>query len=208
MLKALVVDDHPFIRTTVKILLEQENIEVIAEASNGADAVQLAREFDPDLIILDISLPKLDGLEVLARLSSFQLRSKILILTSYSAEFYLERCINAGAVGFVSKANDLNDLTKGVKMVMSGYTFFPHLNNSSVRRIDGRISDLELIKSLTDREMLVLQMLAQGFNNIEIGESMFLSNKTISAYKTRLLEKLQAKSVVALADFVKRNNLI
>jgi len=208
MLKAIVVDDHPFIRSSVKMLLKQEHFEVVAEADNGADAVQLAREHAPDLIILDIAMPKLDGLEVISRISALGLPSKILVLTSQSALFYSMRCMKAGAAGYISKTNDLDELIKAIKAVMDGYTFFPNLATSSVRRSDVDATDLELIQSLSDRELTILQQLSNGLSNKEIGDAMLLSNKTVSTYKTRLIEKLKVKSVVYLADFAKRNNLV
>ncbi|WLH37541.1 response regulator transcription factor [Pseudomonas sp. FP2196] len=208
MLKAIVVDDHPFIRSSVKMLLKQEQFEVVAEADNGADAVQLAREHAPDLIILDIAMPKLDGLEVISRISALGLSSKVLVLTSQSALFYSMRCMKAGAAGYISKTNDLDELIKAIKAVMDGYTFFPNLATSSVRRSDVDANDLELIQSLSDRELAILQQLSNGLSNKEIGEAMLLSNKTVSTYKTRLIEKLKVKSVVYLADFAKRNNLV
>ncbi len=208
MFKALVVDDHPFIRSSVKMLLQQEHFDVVAEADNGADAVQMAREFEPDLIVLDIAMPKLDGLEVITRLCALGLKCKILVLTSQSPLFYSMRCMKAGAAGYISKTNDLDELIKAIKAVMGGYTFFPNLAGSSVRRSDVEATDLELIQSLSDRELTILQRLSQGLSNKEIGDSMLLSNKTVSTYKTRLIEKLNVKSVVYLADFAKRNNLV
>ncbi|MHC8318555.1 response regulator [Pseudomonas sp. LB3P31] len=208
MVKAMVVDDHPFIRASVTMLLQQENIEVIAEADNGADAVQRAREHAPDLIVLDIAMPRLDGLQVITRIVTQQPRCKIVVLTSQSALFYAMRCMKAGAAGFISKTDDLGELIKAIKAVLSDYTFFPNLASSSVRRSDAQASDLELIQSLSDRELTILQQLSTGMSNKEIGEAMLLSSKTISTYKTRLIEKLNVKSVVYLADFAKRNQLI
>ncbi len=208
MFKALVVDDHPFIRSSVKMLLKQQGFEVVAEADNGADAVQLAREHEPELIVLDIAMPKLDGLEVIARICALGLPCKILVLTSQSPLFYSMRCMKAGAAGYISKTNDLDELVKAIEAVMSGYTFFPNLAHSSVRRSDAETTDLELIQTLSDRELTILQQLSQGLSNKEIGDAMLLSNKTISTYKTRLIEKLKVKSVVYLADFAKRNNLL
>ncbi|OPA96930.1 DNA-binding response regulator [Pseudomonas fluorescens] len=208
MFKALVVDDHPFIRSSVKMLLKQEGFEVVAEADNGAEAIQMAREHEPDLIVLDISMPKLDGLEVIARICALRLSCKILVLTSQSPLFYSMRCMKAGAAGYISKTNDLDELVKAIKAVMGGYTFFPNLANSSVRRSDAGATDLELIQALSDRELTILQQLSQGLTNKQIADAMLLSNKTISTYKTRIIEKLNVKSVVYLADFAKRNNLV
>ncbi|UWF47487.1 response regulator transcription factor [Pseudomonas sp. N3-W] len=208
MHRALVVDDHPFIRATVKLLLEHERFEVVAEADNGADAVQLARKHDPELILLDIAMPSLDGLEVLSRISALKLSSKILVLTSQSAAFYAMRCMKAGAAGYISKTDELGELSKAIKALMAGYTFFPNLAGNSVRRIDIDSTELEMIRGLSDRELTILQQLARGLSNKEIGDAMLLSNKTVSTYKTRLIEKLNVKSVVYLADFAKRNSLI
>lgn len=208
MFKAMVVDDHPFIRSSVKMLLKQENFEVVAEADNGADALQLAREYAPDLIVLDIGMPKLDGLEVIRRITALNLKSKILVLTSQSANSYAMRCMQAGAAGYISKTDDMGELVKAIKAIMEGYTFFPELATSSVRRSDVEATDLELIQSLSDRELMILQQLSNGLSNKEIGEAMLLSSKTVSTYKTRLIDKLKVKSVVYLADFAKRNNLI
>lgn len=208
MHKALVVDDHPFIRAAVKMLLQEDSFEVVAEADNGTDAVQLARKHLPEIIILDIAMPRMDGLEVIRRVSTECLAQKIVVLTSQPPNYYSVRCMKAGAAGYVSKTGDLDELSKAVKAVMSGYTYFPNLALGSVRRSDTLASESALLERLSDRELVVLQQLARGFSNKEIGEAMLLSNKTISTYKTRLVEKLNVKSLVDLADFAKRHGLV
>lgn len=208
MFKALVVDDHPFIRASVKTLLEAERFEIVAEADNGVDALHFAREYVPDLILLDISMPLLDGLDVISRIVNSGLPCKILVLTSLEASFYAWRCMNAGASGYVSKTGRLEELTRAIKAIMDGYSYFPVLVNSSVRAVDNQVNEPDLIRNLSNRELTILQQLARGFSNKEIGDAMLLSNKTISTYKTRLIEKLNVKSVVYLADFAKRNNLL
>ncbi|QHD07256.1 response regulator transcription factor [Pseudomonas sp. R76] len=208
MLKAIIVDDHPFIRSSVKMILQQENYEVVAQAGNGADAVQLAREHEPDLILLDISMPGVDGLDALNRISNLKLATKVLVLTSLSPVFYSLRCMKAGAAGYVSKADDLCELIKAINAIKSGYTFFPDLTVNSVRRDDVQASEAVLIQSLSDRELSIFKQLAQGLSNKQIGESMLLSNKTISTYKARLIEKLNITSLIHLAALAKRNDVI
>jgi len=208
MPKALVVDDHYFIRSAVKTMLEQEDFQVIGEADNGADAVQLTREHAPDLIILDISMPKLDGLEVISRIRGLHPNTRILVLTSQPAALFATRCMKAGAAGYVSKTDDLSEVLRAVKAVMGGFMYYPNINNASVRATDVAATDLDLIKSLSDRELVVLQHLAWGSSNKEIGELLLISSKTVSTYKTRLIQKLNVKSVVYLAEFAKRNQLI
>ncbi|ROM93891.1 response regulator transcription factor [Pseudomonas brassicacearum] len=208
MKKAMIVDDHPFIRSAVKMVLKQEQYEVVAEADNGADAVQLAREHLPDLILLDIAMPGVDGLDALSRISSLGLAVKILVLTSLSPDFYSLRCMKAGAAGYVSKADDSCELINAINAIKSGYTFFPDLTVNSVRRDDVHASERELIQNLSNRELTILQQLAKGLSNKQIGEDMLLSNKTISTYKARLIEKLNMSSLVHLSELAKRNHLI
>ena len=207
-MKVLIADDHSLIRSAMKILLENQGYEVVAEATNGADAVQLARLHHVDLMVLDITMPGLDGLEVINRVRASGLNTRILVLTSQSPLFYSQRCMKAGAAGFITKSQDLTELLRAIKVIMDGYTFFPYLAASSVRNSDSTMSDIELIQQLSARELYILQQLARGLSNKKIAEDMILSSKTISTYKARLIEKLNIKSVVYLADFAKRNDLI
>lgn len=208
MSSALVVDDHPFIRASVKMLLAHEGFSVIAEAGDGAAAIQCVREQPPDLVVLELTVPKLDGLELIARITDLKGPSRVLVLTSQPALFYCARCIKAGAAGFVSKSNELDELVNAVRAVMDGYTYFPDLASSTVRRSDLQRTDYERVQRLSDRELSILQQLSLGMTNKQIGDAMLISNKTVSTYKTRLIEKLNVKSVVYLADFAKRNNLV
>lgn len=123
-MRVLIADDHPLIRSAMKLLLESDGHEVVAEADNGADAVQLARKHNVDLIILDITMPGLDGLEVINRIRASEVKSRILVVTSQSPLFYSQRSMKAGAAGFITKGQDLTELMRAVKVIMDGYTFF------------------------------------------------------------------------------------
>lgn len=204
MKRVIIVDDHPVIRFAVKMLLERSGMTVIAETDNGVDALQKTRELEPDLVLLDIGLPKIDGFQVLQRLRALNLRLKILILTSQESAHFALRCHQAGADGFVTKTDDLSELMDTIKMVLRNYTFFPRMDNGPVDRQD----DGQKISGLSDRELSVLIMIAKGMTNKRIGEDLVLSEKTISTYKHRLKLKLNAQSVVELIDFARRNNLV
>lgn len=206
MHSVLIVDDHPVIRFAVRALLEKNGMRVVGEADNGIDAVQLVRELTPQVVILDIGIPKLDGFNVITRIKTLNVRSEILILTSQPADSVCRRCIQLGARGFVNKEEGMDNLITAIKAVDSGYTFFPPLACDTVNPAE-QLTELMQIQSLTDRELTVLQHLAQGYSNKQISEMLFLSNKTISTYKTRLLQKLNATSLVDLAEFAKRNAL-
>lgn len=208
MPKVLVVDDHPFIRASVCMQLCQDQLEVVAQADNGVDAVRLAREHSPDIVILDLLIPGLDGMEVIHRIIGMERPSKVLVLTSQPAESYSLRCMKAGASGFVSKTDDLLALSKAVVAVLSGYTFFPEVALSTVNRRELQDDEAQCIARLSDRELVILQQLAKGMSNKAIGEAMLLSNKTISTYKARLIDKLKVASLIDLADLARRNGVI
>ena len=208
MYTALIADDHPFIRASVRFTLERAYCQVIGETDNGVDAVRLVRDREPDILVLDIGMPGLDGLEVIGRIRHMALRTRVVVLTSQSSEHFSLRCKKGGAKGFVSKLDDLSDLGKAVAAVMSGYTYFPDVGMSSVCALEDNLSEADCLALLTDREMLVLQQLARGLSNKAIGDGMLLSNKTISTYKQRLLNKLRACSLVDLADIARRHHLI
>ncbi|HCE7150478.1 TPA: response regulator transcription factor [Pseudomonas aeruginosa] len=191
----------------MKMLLEAEGHQIVGDTDNGVDAISLGRELKPDLVILDIGIPRLDGLEVISRLMVLALPLKILVLTGQSASLFALRSMQAGAAGFVCKQGGLAELVTAVNAVASGYSYFP---SSAMRPVQqGAYSDdVELLGRLSDREVSVLQYLSQGYSNKQISEQMFISNKTVSTYKARLLLKLNAGSLVDLIEFAKRNTLI
>ncbi|WP_134584866.1 response regulator transcription factor [Pseudomonas aeruginosa] len=207
MSRILIVDDNPVIRMAMKMLLEAEGHQIVGDTDNGVDAISLGRELKPDLVILDIGIPRLDGLEVISRLMVLALPLKILVLTGQSASLFALRSMQAGAAGFVCKQGGLAELVTAVNAVASGYSYFP---SSAMRPVQqGAYSDdVELLGRLSDREVSVLQYLSQGYSNKQISEQMFISNKTVSTYKARLLLKLNAGSLVDLIEFAKRNTLI
>ncbi|MFJ7883532.1 response regulator [Pseudomonas sp. NPDC096917] len=208
MKKALIVDDHPFIRRIVRSVLEQSNFQIAAETDNGATALDLARSHLPHLIVLDLSMPKLDGLEVLKRLHILGLPIKVLVLTSKGAPFFADRCIRAGAIGFIEKTEDVDALSKAINVVMSGQIYLADIKVDLPSARNENLTDGELIHTLSDRELHTLQYLVAGMSNKKISEVMLLSEKTVSTYKARVMNKLNIKSVVYLAEFAKRNKLI
>ena len=208
MSSVFIVDDHPVIRLAIRMLLEHEGYEIVGETDNGVDAMQMVRECVPDLIILDISIPKLDGLEVLARFNAMNSTLKTLVLTAQSPTLFAMRCMQSGAAGYVCKQEELSELVSAIKAVFSGYNYFPSQALTPERHEDGDCSEIELFKLVNDRELMVLQLFAQGKTNKEIAKGMFLSNKTVSTYKKRLMQKLKANSLVDLIELAKRNSLV
>lgn len=203
-----IVDDHPVIRFGMRKVLEEAGYRVVGETDNGADAMQMIRDADPDLLLLDIQMPRLDGLELLARLRATSQQLKTLMLTVQPPEHFTRRCISLGASGYVSKQEDTTELLSAIKAILSGYNYFPRqvVNLTCVNAHHPQ--EMERFKLVNDRELMVLQLFAQGRTNHEIAESMFLSNKTVSTYKKRLMQKLQIESPIDLIDLAKRHSLV
>ncbi|MDQ8033320.1 MAG: response regulator transcription factor [Bordetella sp.] len=203
----LIIDDHPVTTFAVRMLLEQDGLDVVGEAGNGIEGVRMARQLSPEIAIVDLDLPRLDGLEVVLRLGGLPCPPRTLVLTAHAPEVFARRSLGAGAAGFVSKRDGLADVLNAVHALINGYSYFPE---STIARTRGGApdSDLALLAQLSNRELAVLKHLAVGRSNKEIADAMFLSNKTISTYKTRLCRKLGAQSLVELLDFVQRTRLV
>lgn len=206
MKSALIADDHPVVRAAVTMVLKQEGFKRIYEVSNGNEVMSMLREHLPDLLVLDLVMPSLDGLEVLERIKTSDLTCRVLTFTSLDPLFFQERCMRAGALAYVAKTNHLSQLHKAVQAVMAGYTYFARLPSVSLDNLQR--SEKQMIDSLSNRELTILQQLARGMSNKAIAEAMHLSHKTVSTYKTRLIEKLRVSSAVHLRDFAQRNHLI
>ncbi|MFF7710177.1 response regulator [Pseudomonas sp. NPDC007930] len=203
-----IIDDHPVVRLAVRMLLETEGYVVLGESDNGVDGMQQVRDSQPDLLILDISIPRLDGLELLARYQHMGSGPRILVLTGQSPTLFAARCMQSGACGFVRKGEDLSELLSAVRAALSGYHYFPRQALDTLANPAAQRSDLARVQEINDRELMVLQLYAQGRSNKEIAQSMFLSNKTVSTYKKRLMDKLGMGSVADLIGLAKRVGLV
>lgn len=205
----IIVDDHPLIRLAIRSILEPHHHKIIAEADNGADAVQLVRKHLPDLLILDLGIPKLDGFSVIAHIKSAGLQVKTLVLTSSDSKNFALRCLQAGAAGFICKTENLHELASAVKAILAGYSYFPEDTINILQQNTSAASqESVLISRLTDREITVLKMLATGLNNQQIAETLLISHKTVSTYKVRLLKRFNISNLVALAELAKRNAVV
>lgn len=199
MRKAIIVDDHPFILATVRMLVMNAGFEVVAECDNGVDAVHQCEQYQPDLLVLDLAIPDLDGLEVIRQLKERKNNCKIVVLTSQNSEQFTLRCMQAGAAGYVSKKDNLSMLSETINTVMSGYSLFPQLSQDSSE--NGGMTEIEQrLARLSNRERVVMKYLINGMSNKHIAEELSLSEKTISTYKTRIYEKMNVSSVMALAQ--------
>jgi two-component system response regulator EvgA len=202
----IIVDDHPIVRSAVKVLLEDNGYHVVAESSDGFDALEKIRDLEPDYLLLDIGIGSLDGLSVLQRLSADKSGIKTLIFTSHLASTYAVRCMHAGAQGFINKSANLKEILKGLSALTDGYLYFPKEILTSHRE-SHNASDAPL-RGMTNKEVIVLQLLAKGFKNLEIASQMNLSSKTVSGHKVNILRKLGVRTTIELARIAAELGLV
>ncbi|WP_060512895.1 response regulator transcription factor [Pseudomonas sp. NBRC 111124] len=203
MTTVLIVDDHAIVRFSLRILLERERFRIVGEVDNGSEVAQKVRDLRPDVVVLDIGLPGLDGMEVIKRLQQQEPAPKIMVLTGQATDLYVRRCLDAGIGAFVTKGEDLEAVVFALKALIKGYSTFPQMSvNSNTLE-----SEPDRLSSLSNREMEVLRRLSRGENNKNIGACMNLSAKTISTYRGRIMEKLKTESLVEMVDLAKRNHV-
>lgn len=207
MSKILIVDDHPAIRMAVKMLLEQDGYHVLAEVDNGVDAISAAKINRPDIVVLDIGIPKLDGIEVIKRLKLLDIGTRILVLSAQSTHHIMVRCLQAGAEGFLSKLDDLSLLKDAIAKIEKKLLYYPREVIAGARHAH-TVDREDLLSSLSSREMSVLLQICQGHANKQIAQSMLLSEKTVSTYKTRLMKKLNITNIVDLISLARRQKLL
>ena len=209
MIRLLVVDDHTMVRAGLCRLLDSEpDMQVLAQAGSGREAVQRCREHKPDVVVLDYSLPDVDGLETTRQIVALELGVRVLILTMYANEEYATRVIRAGASGFIVKVASTDELLAAVrKVAQKGVYVSPSIMEKMVGRI-GQDANEVPEAALSDREMQVLIQLARGSTSREVSKSLSLSLSTIETYRSRILEKLNLRNNSDMTRFAIRRGLI
>jgi DNA-binding NarL/FixJ family response regulator len=210
MIKVLLADDHSIVREGLRRIIEEsKDIEVIAEADDGRAAIQLAKEKLPDIAVVDISMPGLDGLEVISQLKVYLPKLPIIILTMHEEEQYVVRAIEAGAMGYVTKRSAPEQLVKAIHQVIGGARYLtPEASEALALRIAKGTGGKSSLDSLSNRELQVLRRLAMGHTNHEIAEVYNISTKTVDTYRSRLLKKLNLRNNAELSRFAIQNRLI
>lgn len=210
MIKVLLADDHAIVRAgLVRIVEESGDIEVVAEASDGREAVRLGLESLPDVAVIDISMPGLDGLEVATQLLAAYPELPVIILTMHEEEQYVVRAIEVGVKGYVSKRSAPEQLVAAIRKVHGGARY---LSESAVEmlalRLAKGVSGKSPLDSLSTRELQVLRQLALGQTNREIADTYNIGIKTVDTYRLRLLKKLHLRNNAELSRFAIQNHLI
>ncbi len=208
MIKVLLADDHSIVRAGLRrIVDESDDMQVVAEAADGQEAIRLVGRRLPDVAVIDISMPGLDGLEAIARLHAAYPGLPLLVLTMHEEEQYLVRAIEAGAMGFLTKQSAPEQLVKAIRRVVGGSRFLTEEAAEALALRVGRGGGSPL-DSLSMRELQVLRRLAQGNTNREIAEAYHISIKTVDTYRLRLLKKLNLRNNAEISRFAIQNRLI
>ena len=201
MIRVLVADDQPLVRSGFRMILdERDDLRLIGEAQNGEEAVALARELDPDVILMDVRMPALDGVEATRRLVDANSRARILILTTFDLDEYVYAAIRAGASGFLLKDVQPADLVDAIRVVAAGNSLFgPEATQRLVARF-GQQPDpsapTRSLDELTERELEILRLLATGLSNAELAQRLYLSETTVKTHVSAVLRKLGVRDRV------------
>ena len=196
-IRTLVVDDQSMVRAGLRMLLAEEpDIEVVAEAGNGLDAIAQAARFHPEVILMDIRMPELDGLEATRRILAADATAKVLILTTFNLDDYVYAALRAGVSGFVLKDDPPEQLIAAVRTIAAGDALLsPLVTRNVIAHFTRQQSQPppRAVETLTSREMDVYRLIASGLSNAEIVRELFISDTTVKTHVTRLLHKLQVR---------------
>jgi DNA-binding NarL/FixJ family response regulator len=213
-IRVVVADDHAVLRAGLMALLNDEpDMVVVGEANDGAECLRVAQAVRPDVILLDINMPGVNGLEALGALRQAVPQSRVLVLTMHDDETYLRQVLAAGGSGYVLKQAADKELLSAIRTVHSGGTFLHPAHAQALLApppAPAPAAEAQRIRlaQLSEREQEVLRLIALGYSNKEIAEMLFLSVKTVESYKARVMEKLELNSRAALVRFALQHGLL
>jgi DNA-binding NarL/FixJ family response regulator len=211
-LRLVLVDDQELVRSGFRLILERAGFEVVGEAGDGLEAIDVVRAAGPDVVLMDVRMPRLDGIEATRRLVAEQPDLRVLALTTFDLDEYVYAAVRAGASGFLLKDVSPDDLVQGVRAVARGDTMLaPSLTRRLLERYAAGPQPGTLppaLADLTERELDVLRLVAGGLSNADIGGRLFLSEATVKTYVSRLLAKLRLRDRVQLAVLAYESGLV
>lgn len=212
----LLVDDHQIILDGIKQMLDGEpSICVCACAENGKEALKIAAKTPPDLIITDLSMPDMNGVELCEQIQKMNISTKVIILSMYASDDYILKSLQAGAKGYLTKQNTTKEeLISAIhKIVAGGEYYSPAIANMMMKNYINQVqnkgnSDNKSSQSLTSREREILKMYAEGYSNQEIADKLCISIRTVDAHKNNIMQKFEFKSTVDMVKFAIKNNIV
>jgi two-component system response regulator NreC len=211
-IRVLIADDHTIVRAGVRLLLEAEpDMEIVGEALTGEEAVRLVESLRPTVVLMDIAMPALDGLEATRQIKAGSPDTRVLVLTMHRSDEYFFEVLKAGASGYVLKAADTDELITAIRIVARGETFLvPTMAKKLVQDYVRRFGEVEAAgqPSLTPREKEILRLVAKGYSNKEIAEQLVLSPSTVHSHRGNLMKKLNLNSQHDLIQYAREQGWI
>ncbi len=211
VISLLIVDDHKIVRDGVRAYLDTlEEIEVIAEAESGSDAVKLAEELAPDVVLMDLIMPGMDGVDATWRVRQVSPRSKVVILTSFHEDSNIFPAIKAGALSYVLKSIDPEELAETIKSAANGEAVLdPKVASRLMKEYRGGENEsMQAYMQLTNREQEVLELIAKGMSNAQIAENLVISEKTVKSHVSNILSKLHFADRTQVAVFAWKEGIV
>ncbi len=215
MLKVLLADDHHLMRDGIKMFLESDKgITVVGEATNGLVAIEMCQKIKPDLLLMDISMPEKNGIEAATEILKNGYVPKIIMLSMYLDEKYINTCMETGVHGYIHKGAAKEELLEGVKKVMEGQNFY----SKEVREVmvNNYINNLKQKKkiltqekvTITKRELEIIKLIMKGYSSLQIADTLHISNRTVDTHRANLMQKLEVKNSIELINRVSELNLL
>ncbi|AYB40912.1 response regulator [Brevibacillus laterosporus] len=210
----MLVDDHSLLRSGLKLLLHKKpSLKVVGEAADGVEAIRLYEDIRPHILILDISMPRLDGIQVLREIKMRHEQAKVIVLTMHEDEDYITSIMHAGASGYVPKAAVDEELYTAIDTVMNGYVYLrpketQTLISSILKRTPSETDSRNPYVILSPREREVLRFLARGYSLVETAQELVVSIKTVDTHKTRIMNKLNVSRKRELVEYAMKYNLL
>jgi DNA-binding NarL/FixJ family response regulator len=213
--RIFLVDDHPIVRDGIKALLVgHENYSIVGEAADGRELLDKLPDYKPDLVILDISLPKMSGIEITRIISEQYPEIKVLILSMHTGEDFIFNAIKAGAKGYLPKNTTRRELVDAINSLVAGDIYFNDaisntILKSYIRKAQNKEEPaVETENALSPRESEILKMVAEGYTNPEISDKLFISIRTVESHKNHIMQKLKLKTTVDLVKFAIRKGIV
>lgn len=213
VIKIVLADDHKIVRNGVKSLLEDDSeVKVIGEAENGLEAWELVQKLKPDVLVSDINMPEINGIQLTEKIAESDLDTQVMILSMYNDEAYILKSVEAGVMGYLPKDADYEDIIRGIKEIANGNMFY----NAEVTRVitesliqnPNKIRGKKVTVSLTNRELEILNSIVSGNSNKIIAEDLFISTRTVDTHRTNIMKKLKARNTADLVRIAIESALI
>lgn len=213
MIHVLIAEDHLMVRAGIRALLEKAgDIHVMGEASNGQEAIEMTEALKPDVLIMDIMMPRMNGIQAAENIREMKLPTYILLLSMYSDEGFVHQALQYGVKGYVLKSSVSDELLQAVRTVAGGKTYFSSPISEIVAESSGNprstLPDGDPLSNLSPREKEILQLIAEEYTSAEIGKMLFIAEKTVEKHRTKLMEKLNVRNLAGLVRLAVKYHLV